>query len=100
MGAQTQNGQLKYINRLLAQKLSAAQLPFDEVRFTEAAKTAVQEQLSYLADAHFQFDPGTNHDPDSQIKSGVVPRQVSFVGHRHEVEESPSFKGMYTMYHL
>merc|ERR1712157_654693 len=57
----------------------------------KAAKTAVQEQLSYLADAHFQFDPDTCVDPDQQTKSGVVPRQVSFVGHRHEVEESPSF---------
>jgi len=98
--AQSKDGQLKYINRLLAQKLSAAQLPFDEVRFTEAAKTAVHEQLSYLADAHFMFDPGTSINRDEQVKSGVIPRRVDFLGHRHEVEESPSFKGMYTMYHL
>lgn len=98
--AETKEGQLRANNRLLAQKLSAAQLPFDEVRFSEAAKNAVSEQLSYLADAFFQFDPDTTFDVDQAQKSGVMPRKVNFLGHRYEVEESPSFKGMHTMYHL
>jgi len=98
--AQTRDGQLKYINRLMAQKLSAAQLPFDEHRFSEAAKTAVGEQLSFLADAYFSFDADSAYEEDQQQPSGVVMKKVEFLGHRYEVEESPSFKGMYTMYHL
>lgn len=98
--AQTRDGQLKYVNRLMAQKLSAAQLPFDEHRFSEAAKAAVSGELSFLADAYFSFDPDSAYEEGLQPPSGVAVKKVEFLGHRFEVEESPSFKGMYTMYHL
>jgi len=97
---QSSEGQVQSTNRLLAKKLSTAQLPFDDERFGESARAAVNEQLKYLTDPYFQLDEGVTVSIEEQEPSGVVVKKVEFVGHRHEVEESPSFKGMHTMYHL
>mmetsp|Transcript_52771 Transcript_52771/g.139285 ORF Transcript_52771/g.139285 Transcript_52771/m.139285 type:complete len:659 (-) Transcript_52771:154-2130(-) len=97
---QSSEGQVQSTNRLLAKKLSTAQLPFDEPRFGDAARAAVGEQLRYLTDPYFQLDGEEAVSEDKQEASSVAVQKVEFVGHRHEVEESPSFKNMHTMYHL
>merc|ERR1719401_1590601 len=54
---QSADGRAKPINRLLSKKLSCSQVPFDETRFTQAAKEVIDSQLRHLADVHFHIDP-------------------------------------------
>mmetsp|Transcript_61573 Transcript_61573/g.177203 ORF Transcript_61573/g.177203 Transcript_61573/m.177203 type:complete len:678 (-) Transcript_61573:52-2085(-) len=94
------DGQIRDVNRTMARKLCTADLPFDAQKFEAAAKTVVNEQLSYLADVHARLSKGdlpTKHNSDS---SGVKVVKVEFSDHRFDLEDSPSFKDMTTMYHL
>lgn len=114
---QLPNGKASTKNRLLSQKLSLRSKPFDEEKFQEAAKEAIMEQLPYLVDMHFQVNPDKlpvledyklSDDNDSACSRGpqALPDyklkvlEAKFKEHRHEVEESPGYKGLWTMYHL
>lgn len=97
---QMRDGQFRTVNRLMAKKVSTAQLPFNEEKFAEAAREAVSEELTYIVDVHFQMDPRRLPSPDDLKRSGVSVSWVAFEEHRVTVEESPSFRGMHTMYHL
>lgn len=98
--SQTQRGDLKTVNRLMAKKVSTAHLPFDEDRFAEAAREAVAEELSYIVDVHFEINPKCMPACDDLKPSGVTVSWAAFEDHRVAVEESPSYKGVHTMYHL
>lgn len=98
--SQTQRGQLKTVNRLMAKKVSTAHLPFDEDRFAAAAREAVSEELSYIVDVHFELNPSCMPSCEDMKPSGVSVSWAAFEDHRVAVEESPSYKGVHTMYHL
>jgi len=97
---QTWDGKTKQINRLLAKKQSISKLPFDEARFSAAVADSINEEMAYIADTHYQVRPSELPRHDDLERSTYEVRQVKFVEHRNEVEESPSFKGIHTMYHL
>lgn len=97
---QMPNGKARTTNRLLASKLSLAEVPFDEAKFQRSSKNAVNEQLAYLVDMHFTVNPQRLPTTADADQSGVNVIGCKFKEHRHEVEESPSYKGLFTMYHL
>jgi len=99
--SQSRDGRVRDVSRLMSKKLTCAQVPFDESRFNRAAETVVQSQINYLADVHFSLNPGRppttedmNGDPEVDVLS------TKLVGMHHDIEESPSFPGLHTMYHL
>jgi len=98
--SQGKDGRVKPVNRLMSKKLSSAQMPFDEPRFMAAAEDAVKRQLTQLLDAHVQLHPGCPLEESQILESGVKVRNTEFKSHHFDVEESPSFMGMHTMYHL
>lgn len=96
-----QNGErVKSVNRPLAQKLSTAAMPFDEAKFVEAAREAVKDQLGYIADASQTFDPKKRPSSETFPPSKAEIGEVSMVGHRFELIESPSYLNLNTVYHL
>jgi hypothetical protein len=97
---QSKEGFLRHVNRFMARKLSTSQLPFDLARFTKAAKQAVQDQLSHLVDIHIRLSPNQLPDRIYGEHPEVIVKNVEFSDHRNDLEDSPSFKDMVTMYHL
>mmetsp|Transcript_66888 Transcript_66888/g.160142 ORF Transcript_66888/g.160142 Transcript_66888/m.160142 type:complete len:848 (+) Transcript_66888:112-2655(+) len=95
------DGTVRTIYRPMSCKLSSSELPFDEERFTTAAKEVMERQLSTIVDAYFQLHPGLEPPNQSQFEASHFGiENVEFIDHRFDLEESPSFKGMHTMYHL
>mmetsp|Transcript_90089 Transcript_90089/g.142351 ORF Transcript_90089/g.142351 Transcript_90089/m.142351 type:complete len:693 (-) Transcript_90089:107-2185(-) len=97
---QMPNGKARTTNRLLASKLSLSLLPYDEQKFKDQCKNAINEQLAYLVDMHYTVNPQRLPTTDDADPSGVTVLDAKFNEHRSEVEESPSYKGLFTMYHL
>jgi hypothetical protein len=100
----TPEGQVRTVHRLLAKKLSTRVLPFDEERFGKAAREAVKEQLQCGADAVSIANLERCTTKDDALRSTpysvVIGDNISFMDQRYDIEESPTFKGMHTMYHL
>jgi len=108
MWTQNPDGQVTTQHRLLAKKISVVHKTskdcekFDKDRFIKESTNAVIEYFEFLSDAHHQLDPSrlpTKEDAELE-KSAVQVFKVDIIDQRSEVEESPSFKGMHTMYHL
>jgi len=97
---QMPNGKASPKNRLLSSKLSLRQGKFDEERFQEAAKNAVMEQLPYLVDMHFQVNENKLPTVDDAEPCQITVSRSKFREHRSEVQESKSFKSLWTMYHM
>jgi len=99
---QMPNGSTRTVNRMLAAKLSMTkgEIPYDGEKFERYAENAVHEQLAYLVDMHFQIDAERPPTKDDADMSGVQVLRSQFKDHRNEVEESPSYPGLWTMYHL
>jgi len=97
---QMPNGKARTVNRLLASKLSLSQLPYDEKLFEQASIKAASEQLALLVDMHHSIDPDKLPKQEDADPSGISVLGSRFREHRSEVEESPSYKGLFTMYHL
>merc|ERR1712216_623476 len=94
---QETNGMYRTCNRLLAKKVSTAT---DKSHFKKAAEEAVLAQLSYLAGVHFSMNPDRLPTKESAVKSEVKVHKIEFLEHRYDIEDSPHFKGMHTMYHI
>jgi hypothetical protein len=97
---QAANGQIRDVNRTMAKKLSASDVPFDAAKFDDAVRQVVKENLSYLADVHARLDTKDLPTESSSESSGVNVLKVDFSDHRFDLEDSPSFKDISTMYHL
>lgn len=105
MWQHTSKGEALTVNRLLAAKMSTdargvhdAELK-DEF-FERTAREACEDELGYTVDAHVQLDPSNLPQREGQNRSGVHVVEVGLPEVRCDVEESPTFKGMFTMYHL
>jgi len=98
--AQAADGTSRLVNRLMSTKLSARNLPFDRQRFAAEARTAIRDELSYLVDSFFSLDPDNLPEVSDLEKHAVEVRSVELVDHRVDVVESPTFKGLCTLYHL
>mmetsp|Transcript_20978 Transcript_20978/g.46203 ORF Transcript_20978/g.46203 Transcript_20978/m.46203 type:complete len:644 (+) Transcript_20978:82-2013(+) len=97
---QSRDGSIITTNKLLARKLSVADLPLEESRFALAAEQAVIQEFSHVVDVHYRVNPDRPPHKDNFEKLPLNIASVNFIDHRHDVEASPSFKGMNTMYHL
>merc|ERR1712242_416456 len=64
----------------------------------QRATTAVKEELAHGADSFFDFEE--KFELEDLQKSGVEPYKVEYLRHWFDLEESPSFKSMFTMYHM
>mmetsp|Transcript_22616 Transcript_22616/g.52736 ORF Transcript_22616/g.52736 Transcript_22616/m.52736 type:complete len:735 (+) Transcript_22616:138-2342(+) len=95
---QMDDGRVRTINRLLARKLSTADVPFNLERFVSFAMNAVKQELTHLVDQYFQM--GSSVLPGRSNVADVEVTEVEFLDHRVDVKESPTFKGMNTLYHL
>mmetsp|Transcript_13524 Transcript_13524/g.35758 ORF Transcript_13524/g.35758 Transcript_13524/m.35758 type:complete len:658 (-) Transcript_13524:22-1995(-) len=97
---QEEDSRKKLVNRTLATKLSTAELPFDADRFAARAKETVRDKLSYVMDQYVQLDQGRRPSKDELARSSVTFLNALYSDHRYDMESSPSFKELITMYHL
>jgi len=97
---QSSHGQVRETNRTMAKKLCTADLPFDDTKFKDSAIAVVKEQLSYLAETHVRLNKNQLPTKSGMEASGVKVLKVEFSDHRTDLEDSPSFKDIATMYHL
>lgn len=91
------------VYRLLSKKISTNLLPFDDKEggpFHTTAMKAVQKELRYLVDSFFRLRSETKPRIEDIDTSGVKVNKVRFVDQHQDLEDSPSFKGIHTMYHL
>lgn len=96
--SQNENLQVSYVERPFAKKLKASQSMTDIEGLAEQAKSAVKEELAYITDSFFEFEE--EFVLEELDKSDVEPQHVEYIRHWYDLEESPSFKGMFTMYHM
>eukprot|EP00931_Biecheleriopsis_adriatica_P072797 TRINITY_DN47199_c0_g1_i1.p1 TRINITY_DN47199_c0_g1~~TRINITY_DN47199_c0_g1_i1.p1 ORF type:complete len:626 (-),score=118.70 TRINITY_DN47199_c0_g1_i1:196-2073(-) len=94
------NGSNRVAHTLPAMKLSLKDIPYDVERFRICAEAAIKEQLTYIVDMHYRMDPARLPDLQSITPQSVVIDKLSFIEERKDVEESPSYRGLFTMYHL
>mmetsp|Transcript_53267 Transcript_53267/g.65318 ORF Transcript_53267/g.65318 Transcript_53267/m.65318 type:complete len:342 (-) Transcript_53267:61-1086(-) len=95
--SESTNGKRRVTHTLPAMKLTLKDT-YDLQKFTTCASALLADQLSYVVDIHYRLTADTslsNCEP-----SGVQMKDVHYVEQRHDVEESPSYRGLFTMYHL
>uniref|UniRef100_A0A7S0FIA1 EF-hand domain-containing protein n=1 Tax=Pyrodinium bahamense TaxID=73915 RepID=A0A7S0FIA1_9DINO len=97
---QEPSGSIRTVNRLMTRTMSTLNLPFDDQRLREEAAKTVQEKLGFLVDAHFRLGSCSPSMLRKLENSCVQILNASFVDHHISVDESPSYKGMCTLYHL
>jgi len=97
---QTVDGTEKSVNRLMSTKLSTKKVPFDNDRFDEETRTALASILGYSVDAFFRLDPENLPSVASLERTKVSVHRVELVDHHVDVDMSPTFKGLCTLYHL
>jgi len=98
--AQAEDGLTRSVNRLMSAKLCARDLPFNRQRFVREAKEVVKEDLTYLVDSFFNYNPQSPPCLAELDQQSVEVRSVDLVDHRVDVVDSPTFKGLCTLYHL
>jgi len=97
---QSKEGHTRHVNRLLAKKLSIKDLPIDEAKLVKAAQEAVNEQLPYIVDAHFQMQANKVPTIRDAEKLKIELRRMEIQDHTHDLEESSTYQNLQTMYHL
>lgn len=97
---QDRQGVVRPINRLVSKKLSVSKFPLGEMEFAKEAQEAVTAQFAHIMDVHFQLHPKLKIREEDLSPSGATALSVRFVDHHYDVEESRSYKGMLTMYHV
>eukprot|EP00929_Paragymnodinium_shiwhaense_P109813 TRINITY_DN76353_c0_g1_i1.p1 TRINITY_DN76353_c0_g1~~TRINITY_DN76353_c0_g1_i1.p1 ORF type:complete len:706 (+),score=149.23 TRINITY_DN76353_c0_g1_i1:111-2228(+) len=106
MWQQSRDGGVRSVNRLLSQQLVASDLGSDQApdrlaaHFEQAAQRAVSSRLSRIADIHYELDPNNLPDQDAFPANEVRLQSCQFLDHRYDIEDSQSFRGLHTMYHL
>eukprot|EP00930_Biecheleria_cincta_P048033 TRINITY_DN33409_c0_g1_i1.p1 TRINITY_DN33409_c0_g1~~TRINITY_DN33409_c0_g1_i1.p1 ORF type:complete len:712 (-),score=118.54 TRINITY_DN33409_c0_g1_i1:136-2271(-) len=91
-------GSPEIVNRPLARKVQSKS-KFDHDFFQAAAQKTVEDYLSHIMDLHYYMDtskPVPTPDNPNPPKLG----QVEFNSYLYDIEESPTYKGLLTMYHL
>jgi len=104
-----QDGVVIAVNRHMSKKISLAdifgsgssarRLASKRSEFLRYAQEAVEQQFQYLEDPHFKLHRHTPPRISEMTRSNISVESAAFGGHRFTVEESPSFKGILTMYH-
>lgn len=97
---QTKSSELRVTNRLPSKKQSTKHLPFDEARFIACAKDITASSFKYIADATYKVCPGQTPNESDFEKVKVEVQNARFVEKHTDIQDSPSFQGMHTMYHL
>lgn len=95
--SQNEKLEVKYIERPFSKKLQASHAMCDTKGLSERAKAAVKEELSFIAGSH---DVEEQPSLQERVASGVEPVHTEYLRHWYDLEESRSFKGMFTMYHM
>ncbi|CAK0794769.1 unnamed protein product, partial [Prorocentrum cordatum] len=100
-GASRWAPQVRTINRLPSKKLKNAQgEKIDETKFAEASEQAIAAQFTYQTDVHFRIFPNRVPRPQDFTPAQISPQGTSLLYFHCDVEESPSYRGIHTMYHL
>lgn len=97
---QDKNGIIRTCNRFLSKKIRTANVPFDNAKFQALARETVHESLGYIADNTYRMRPGKVPTPEDCEVLDLEVKTIKFEGHHFDLEESPTYKGMHTMYHL
>lgn len=91
------------VYRLLSKKISTQYFPINDQEggpFHKTAMAAVRKELKYLVNSFFQLRSECKPTLDEVESSDVKVNYVKFVDQHHDMEDSSSFKGVHTMYHL
>jgi hypothetical protein len=95
------DGRTRYRNGLLSEKLTIDELPL-ETHLKEVCERAVtEEEMQRVVPSETvinERNPAPEYNPDDTCPLKVT--DVHFVDHSIEIEESKSFPGLLTMYHL
>lgn len=86
------------VNRPMAQKVGIGRSKYDHSFFQTAAEKAVCGYLSHIKDLHYNID--TELAPELDNPTPPKLAQVEFDSYIFDIDESPSFRGLLTMYHL
>lgn len=97
---QTNDGKVRSVNRLMSKKLSCSEVPYNESTFQQVARGVIRNQLKHLADVNYMLQPDKMPDPADVQEGDVDVVSARLLGMHHDIQESPSFPGMLTMYHL
>lgn len=103
---QTGDGFVKHVNRPMSRKLSMTDVSspgkgcFTQQQFTRYANLAIQDQLGHLTDTHTRIGPTSPPERIQGYRPTVAASNIEFSDYRYDLEDSPSFKDMVTMYHL
>lgn len=92
------DGKTKSINKLFARKMPLSGMPFSMGVFETEAERAIDELLSNQVDVHIRLNSDKQIPTTDKLELSFV--STRFVEHRVDIEESPSFKNMFTAYHL
>mmetsp|Transcript_74727 Transcript_74727/g.219009 ORF Transcript_74727/g.219009 Transcript_74727/m.219009 type:complete len:831 (+) Transcript_74727:102-2594(+) len=93
-------GGIRTVNRLMTRVMNTLDFPFDDQRLKDVAGKTVQEKLGFLVDAHFRIGSLTPAMLVNLQHSGVQIVKAHLMDHHVSVDQSPSYKGMCTLYHL
>merc|ERR1712227_1179301 len=66
--------------------------------WNDIVKNAVKSRLSSLVEASFVLTGDVREEDFKASELNI--KSIKYASHRCDVEDSPSFKGMHTMYHL
>lgn len=99
-GRQSAKGGMRVTNRLPSKKQSTKHLPFDEQRFIDAANEIARTTFKYVSDATYKVSPGQIPNANELDHVEVEVLNARFVEKHIDLQDSPRFHGMHTMYHL
>eukprot|EP00439_Symbiodinium_sp_Y106_P058221 s1027_g8.t1 len=97
---QKSTGKLVSCGRHLATKFDAFRTPVDRNFFLERAQKVIQDTINTIVDVHFSMNPESPPQRKDFEAADFNYEQVTFDSYRYHIENSPSFKGMLTMYHF
>eukprot|EP00930_Biecheleria_cincta_P058125 TRINITY_DN43977_c0_g1_i1.p1 TRINITY_DN43977_c0_g1~~TRINITY_DN43977_c0_g1_i1.p1 ORF type:complete len:699 (-),score=147.11 TRINITY_DN43977_c0_g1_i1:728-2824(-) len=87
-------------NRPMSQIMIPESNQVSEHLLAELAKEVVTKNLTYLADLHFRFDSTSTVTRDTTDKCEIEFLSAELVEHRTDLQDSPSYKNLTTMYHI